>query len=145
MLVDAEATAVLNPRDNGKLGLPIPPITKIIDAGVNLLLGTDNGLLNSPSMLAELDYTYKITKSQYGDPPRRPKPVDILKMATSNAEKVFGSEMPSYLDIGLPASFAVLDFNQLHLKRSRNLHASILIRVTPEDVFENWRDGKRIY
>ena len=145
MLVDAGATAVLNPRANANLGLPIPPIAKLMDAGVNLLLGTDNGLLNSPSMLAELDYTYKITKSQYGDPPLRPEPVDILKMATANAEKVFGADMPGYLAEGLPASFAVLDFNQLHLRRSRHLHASILTRVTPEDVLETWRDGVKIF
>ena len=144
-LVDANATAVLNPRANANLGLPIPPIAEMMDAGVNLLLGTDNGLLNSPNMLAELDYTYKITKSQYGDPPLRPEPVDILKMATSNAEKVFGDDMPGYLEEGLPASFVVLDFNKPHLRRSRHLHASILTRVTPEDVLETWRDGIKIF
>ncbi|MGB0371709.1 MAG: amidohydrolase family protein [Opitutales bacterium] len=144
LLVDSQKTGVLNPRANANLGLPLPPIKALLDAGANLLLGTDNGLLNSPNMLAELDFTYKVTKSQYADS-RFPNPVDILKMATSNAEAVFGVALPGYLEVGLPASFAVLDFDRLHLRRSRNLHASILTRVTPEDVLATYRDGVEIY
>ena len=143
-LVDTKSTGVLNPRANANLGLPLPPITELLDAGVNLLLGTDNGLLNSPNMLAELDFTYKVAKSQYRDP-QKPEPVDILKMATSNSEAVFGEKMPGYLEVGLPASFVQLDFSAGHLRRSRNLHASILTRVTPEDVVGTWFEGNRIY
>ncbi|TVP80400.1 MAG: amidohydrolase, partial [Puniceicoccaceae bacterium] len=76
-------TAVLNPRANANLGLPLPPVAALLDAGVNLLLGTDNGLLNSPNLFAELDFTYKLAKSQYGDAVQ-PDPTAILKMVTSN-------------------------------------------------------------
>lgn len=144
LMVEAKKTGVLNPRANANLGLSLPPIAKLIDAGVNLLLGTDNGLLNSPNMFAELDFTYKVAKSQYADP-RKPAPVEILKMATSNAEAVFGSELPGYLEVGQPASFVVLDFHQPHLRRSRNLHASILTRVTPADIIATYHTGKPIF
>ena len=137
---------VLNPRANANLGLPIPPIQELLDAAINLLLGTDNGLLNSPNMFAELDYTYKIAKSQYGDA-ISPDPLEILKMATSNVGKAFEGAYPlgSYLAEGMPADFCVLDFNQPHLRRSRHLPASVVTRVTPEDVLATYRGGQAIW
>ena len=144
-LAESGITAVLNPRANANLGLPLPPIAKLLDAGVNLLLGTDNGLLNSPSMLAELDFTYKVTKSQYGDS-LRPNPSEILKMATSNvAATRWGKELPGSLELGHPANFTVIDFHQSHLRRSAHLTASVLTRVTPADVLQTVRAGQVIY
>lgn len=145
LLADSGITAVINPRANANLGLPLPPVAKLLDAGVNLLLGTDNGLLNSPSMLAELDFTYKITKSQYGDS-LSPDPAEILKMATSNVAKTrWGDELPGSLELGNVANFTVLDFQQSHLRRSAHLTASVLTRVTPADVLQTVRAGKLIY
>jgi cytosine/adenosine deaminase-related metal-dependent hydrolase len=145
MFADSGITAVLNPRANANLGLPLPPVAKLLDAGVNLLLGTDNGLLNSPSMLAELDFIYKVTKSQYGDS-LRPDPSEILKMATSNVSKTrWGKEFPGSLELGNIASFAVLDFHQSHLRRSAHLVATVLTRVTPADVLQTVRAGRVIY
>lgn len=145
LLADSGITAVLNPRANANLGLPLPPIAKLLDAGVNLLLGTDNGLLNSPSMLAELDFTYKLAKSQYGDS-LSPNPSTILKMATSNVGATrWGDELPGTLEVGRPANFTVLDFHQSHLRRSAHLTASVLTRVTPADVLQTVRAGRIIY
>ena len=145
LLAESGVTAVLNPRANANLGLPLPPVAKLLDAGVNLLLGTDNGLLNSPSMLAELDFTYKVAKSQYGDA-LRPDPAAILKMATSNvAATRWGGELPGSLEVGQVANFVVLDFEQTHLRRSAHLLASVLTRVTPADVLETVRAGHTIY
>jgi cytosine/adenosine deaminase-related metal-dependent hydrolase len=145
LLADSGITAVINPRANANLGLPLPPVAKMLEAGVNLLLGTDNGLLNSPNMFAELDFTYKITKSQYGDS-LSPEPAEILKMATSNVAKTrWGGELPGSLELGNVANFTVLDFNQSHLRRSAHLTASVLTRVTPADVLQTVRAGKTIY
>lgn len=144
LLVRAGKTGVLNPRANANLGLPLPPIAALLTAGANLLLGTDNGLLNSPSMLAELDFTYKVAKSQFGDAVQ-PDPARILKMATSNIRPVLGGDHYGYLEKGLPASFVVVDFTQPHLRASRHLLASLLTRVTPEDVIATYRHGRPIW
>lgn len=146
LLKKHSVNGVLNPRANANLGLPIPPIRGLLDERINLLLGTDNGLLNSPNMFAELDYTYKVAKSQYGDA-LSPDPLAILKMATSNVGKAIGDAYPlgSYLDEGMPADFCVLNFHQPHLRRSRHLPASVVTRVTPEDVLATYRGGKAIW
>ena len=143
-LVAAGKTGVLNPRANANLGLSLPPIRALLEAGANLLLGTDNGMLNSLNLWAELDFTYKVAKGQYGDAVR-PDPLVILRMATSNIHGVLGGDHHGALDIGLPATFVVLDFNQTHLRATRHLPASIVTRVTPEDVLATFRCGRELY
>jgi cytosine/adenosine deaminase-related metal-dependent hydrolase len=144
LLSQQVANAVLNPRANANLGLPLPPIASLLATDANLLLGTDNGLLNSPNLLAELDFTYKVAKSQFGDA-LRPHPRDILKMATSNIRAVLGGDTYGYLAEGLPADFVVLDFTQPHLRASQHIPASIVTRVTPADVLATVRQGRMLY
>lgn len=138
---ESKASFVLNPRANASLGLPLPPVAKLLDSGINLLLGTDNGMLNSPNMFAELDFTYKICKSQYGDT-LKPEPVEILKMATSNIGKFFDKRYCGYLEEGLPADFVLIDFSKPHLFHSRHIIASIVTRITPNDVIETFIEGR---
>jgi cytosine/adenosine deaminase-related metal-dependent hydrolase len=144
LLASSGTTAALNPRANASLGLPLPPVRALMDSGANLLLGTDNGMLNSPNLFAELDFTYRLAKSQFGDAVR-PDPLSILRMATANASRVLGSDHPGYLGAGLPATFVVLDFRQPHLRATQHIPASILTRVTPEDVLATFRLGRPLY
>ncbi|MEL7503441.1 MAG: amidohydrolase family protein [Cyanobacteria bacterium J06554_6] len=144
LLSDHRVNVVLNPRANSNLGLPLAPIAKLLDGDANLLLGTDNGLLNSPNLLAELDFTYKIAKSQFGDAVQ-PHPAEILKLVTSNLRGVIDDDIYGYLEPGLPADFVVLDFCQPHLRASRHLVASTVTRVTPADILATFRQGKALY
>lgn len=137
-------TAAINPRANASLGLPLPPVAALLRAGVNLLLGTDNGMLNSPSLLAELDFTYKLARSQFADA-LAPDPATILKMATSNIRPLLGGDHYGYLAHGLPADFAVLDFDQPHLRATRHIVASVVTRVTPADVLGTYRHGRELW
>ena len=144
LLAASGKTAVLNPRANANLGLPLPPVRALLDSGTNLLLGTDNGLLNSPNLFAEMDFTYKVAKSQFGDA-LRPEPAAILRMATANIRAVLGPDHPGFLAVGNPATFVVLDFHQPHLRHTRHLPASVVTRVTPEDVLATFRLGCSLY
>lgn len=144
LLSDHRVNVVLNPRANCNLGLPLAPIARLLGSEANLLLGTDNGLLNSPNLFAELDFTYKIAKSQFGDAVQ-PHPADILRMVTSNLRSVIDDEIYGYLAPGLPADFVVLNFHQPHLRASRHLVASAVTRVTPADILGTFRQGKALY
>ncbi len=143
-LAAARCPAVLNPRANASLGLPLPPVRLLLDSAVTLLLGTDNGLLNSPNLFSELDFTYRLAKSQYGDAVH-PDPRDILRMATSNLPRTFGEERQGVLETGRPATFVILDFTQPHLAFTRHLVASVVTRVTPADILATLRQGRLLY
>ena len=144
LLVRAGKTAVVNPRANAALGLSLPPVAALLRAGATLLLGTDNGMLNSPNLLAELDFTWKLARSQAADA-TSPSPTAILRMATRNAHTVLGNEFPGSLEPGLPATFAVLDFTAPHLRATRHVVASIVSRVTPADVLATYRHGQSLW
>ncbi|MGB3788079.1 MAG: amidohydrolase family protein [Phormidesmis sp.] len=144
LLSNHQVNVVLNPRANCNLGLPLAPIAGLLSGEANLLLGTDNRLLNSPNLFAELDFTYKIAKSQFGDAVQ-PHPADILRMITSNLQSVIDDEVYGYLAPGLPADFVVLNFHQPHLRASRHLVASAVTRVTPADILGTFRQGKALY
>jgi cytosine/adenosine deaminase-related metal-dependent hydrolase len=144
MLSAACSNVVLNPRANANLGLPIPPLAALMRCAANLLLGTDNGLLNSPNMFAEMDYTYKIAKSQFGNAVE-PDPALILAMATSNARAALGGDTWGRIELGLPADLVVLDFFQPHLRATRHVVASVVTRVTPADVLATYRQGRALY
>lgn len=137
-------TAALNPRANASLGLPMPPIAKLMEAGVNILLGTDNVMLNCPNMLAELDFAYKLAKSQYGDA-RRPDPLSILKMATTNLSEAFPGQGRVGIEESNQADFFVADFRVPRLAHSRNIAASVVTRLTPEDVLATVRAGEVLH
>lgn len=135
---------VLCPRANSVLGLPVPPIAELLSSGLTLLLGTDNVMLNAPNMFAEMDYAYKLCKSQFGDSVN-PDPLRILQMATVNA-----SALPQigdcHLEQGLPATFVVLDFGSApHLRRSCNIIGSIVSRAGATDVQMTVNRGRCVY
>lgn len=144
-LADSGKTAVLNPRANAALGLPLPPVAALMKAGVNLLLGTDNGILNGPDLFKELDFTYKLARSQWGDG-RHPLPTEIFKMVTSNFSKTpWGKNYPGILEEGLPANFVVVDFQKPAFQNSRELTGTLLTRTSPEDILQTVRQGKTLY
>lgn len=137
-------TAALNPRANASLGLGQPPVAALLAAGVNLLLGTDNVMLNSPNLFAELDYTWKLARTQAGDP-RVPDPAALLRMVTVNASTVLGDRFPGQLEAHRPATFVVLDFHSAHLRATRHILASIVGRITPSEVLATVRHGQVLW
>lgn len=82
LLKDNDTPVVCCPRSNGALSVGIPPIKEMWEMGINLLLGTDNLMFNSPNMFREMEYTLKVTRGCYKE---YFPPVEILKMATVNA------------------------------------------------------------
>lgn len=136
--------AALNPRANAVLGLPLPPVAALLRAGIPLLLGTDNAMLNSPNLFAEMDFTWKLARSQSADP-QFPDPAAILAMTTRNAAALLGADYPGTLTRGGPATFAVIDFTAPQLAHSRHVVASLVGRVTPADVLLTVRHGRTLW
>jgi cytosine/adenosine deaminase-related metal-dependent hydrolase len=136
---------VINVRANAALGLPLPPVAKLLDAGVTLLLGTDNGILNGPDLFRELDAVYRLVCSQAGES-SRPNPWDILKMVTANvAHTRWGKEWPGQLEVGMPSTFILLDMSAPHFQHSLEPTATLMTRANPSDVLLTVQHGNVIY
>src|SRR5437879_12229442 len=62
---DAAVPIVLCPRSNAFFGMT-PDIPRMIQSGVQLLLGTDNAMINVASMLREIEFAYRVARMNGG-------------------------------------------------------------------------------
>ena len=62
---EAGVPIVLCPRSNAFFGMT-PDIPRLLRAGVELHLGTDNAMINTPSMLREMEFAYRIGRLKGG-------------------------------------------------------------------------------
>ena len=72
---DAGVPVVVCPRSNAFFGLT-PDLPRMLRAGVELRLGTDNAMINVPSVLREMEFAYRVARMR-GEVPAR----EIVEMA----------------------------------------------------------------
>ncbi len=118
---DAHVPVVVCPRSNAFFGVT-PDIPRMLAAGVELRLGTDNAMINVPSMLREIEFAYRIARLRGGVPAR-----DIFEMAL-RGRRISDPEATGALHVGAPADLVVLD-----LPGGANGFASV-VRASASDV-----------
>ena len=127
---DAGVPIVVCPRSNAFFG-KLPNIPFMMSKGVTLLLGTDNAMLNSPSMLAEIDFAFRAAKLK-----GHASPSDIVGMAIRGRKGL--SEHANFgVRIGDTARLAVLD-----VPAGADPYSAVL-RATDADVALVWLGEKR--
>lgn len=122
------------PRSNGALAVGIPPLKEMFDAGIRILLGTDNLMFNSPNMLREMEYTLKVTRAYYR---KYFPPEEIVKMATVNAGQALNLEAGSVFEGKLADIIVVKQI-------SSNPYLSLINRTEPDTVKNIITEGQII-
>ncbi|MFQ6013763.1 MAG: amidohydrolase family protein, partial [Thermoplasmata archaeon] len=99
---EEDLPVALSPRSQVFFGR-VPDIPGMRDAGLRLMLGTDNAMFAHPSLLREMEFAYQVAKLRGGVPPET-----ILAMAYEAANLLTG---PSRMAVreGAPCNFLVLD------------------------------------
>ena len=113
-IADRNIPVVVCPRSNAITGVGQPPVKAMHDAGIELALGTDNVMLNSPDMFAEMSW---IAKAFLHDD------TYTLKMATLNGARLMGKNAGS-IEAGKDADLLVINQKSDNLKGSKNLLSS---------------------
>lgn len=139
---DSEIPIVMCARTQAALGYGIPPFARALHLNVILGLGTDNAMISSPDLLAELEFMSRSVRSSSGDPAC----VDaqaLLAAVTINAARLLklDDELGS-LSIGKSASMLVVDMESDNLAGSVNPIASIVDRASSTDLKAVLIDGK---
>ncbi len=117
---------VVCPRSNLITDVGLPNVKKMIDLGIKVGVGTDNVMLNSPSMLEEMQF---LVKALLHDDRQ------VFKMCTLNGAKImeldqrFGS-----ICEGKEARVMVIDRRSDNLWGSMNPLASVVRRARPSDL-----------
>ncbi|MFC4543407.1 amidohydrolase family protein [Halosolutus amylolyticus] len=116
---------VVCPRSNLVTDVGFPPVDELAER-TTLALGTDNVMLNSPSMFREMEFVAKIA-----DLPA----AEILRMATINGAELADLEY-GVLEPGREARFLVLDGDSDNLAGTRDPVRAVVRRAGVDDVSE---------
>jgi len=114
---------VVCPRSNLVTGVGTPPIADLLDR-TSVALGTDNVMLNSPSMFREMEFAAKV-----GDVPA----ADVLRMATVNGADLVGLDC-GLIEPGRPGKLLVVDGDSDNLSGARDPVRAVVRRAGVDDV-----------
>lgn len=134
---------VLCPRSNGILGNGIPNVVSMLKLGFKISIGTDNIMLNSPDLLQELDYLWKVIKSQSSKYSNSIDPKELLKMITVNPGEIFNLNSGS-IEIGKCADLLFIDKYHIDLQPIHNIYSSIIHRLSYGAIKAIMIDGRFI-
>ena len=99
---DAGVPIVVCPRSNAFFGLA-PDIPRMLRAGIELRLGTDNAMINVPSVLREMDFAYRVARMR-GEVSAR----EVVQMAL-RGRRLLEPEAACAVRVGERADLVVLD------------------------------------
>ena len=101
-VADASVPVAVCPRSNLFFG-KILDLPRMVRAGLRLHLGTDNAMVNAPSMLRELDLAWKVSRLRGGL-----EPSTLLDMALRGGKGISGPDDAALVP-GEPADLLVLE------------------------------------
>jgi cytosine/adenosine deaminase-related metal-dependent hydrolase len=130
---------VICPRSNGVLGCGIPRIIRMIKSGCKIAIGTDNIMINSPDIFREMDYIWKVSRSNGINLDAK----SVLKMSTINAAEILGLNSGCIKD-GRSADFIFLDKNTLDLYPIHDPYAAVVHRANQTSIRGVMISGKFI-
>jgi cytosine/adenosine deaminase-related metal-dependent hydrolase len=122
-IADRSLPVAVCPRANTVLDVGRPPVRELLDH-TTVALGTDNVMLNSPSMFREMEYTAK----EFDATAR-----EVLGMATTGGAEVAGLDH-GVVAPGRPAKLLVLDGDSDNLAGARDPVRAVVRRAGAADV-----------
>ncbi|MFB6094732.1 MAG: amidohydrolase family protein [Halanaeroarchaeum sp.] len=122
-VADAEVPIVACPRSNLVTGVGLPDLRSLLDH-TTVALGTDNVMLNGPSMFREMAFAAKCCDVT---------DLEVLRMATVNGARVAGLAGGT-IEEGEPARLQVLDGDSDNLVGYRDPVRAVVRRAETADV-----------
>ena len=137
-----------NPSSNLKLASGFAPVSKMLDAGLKVGIGTDGAASNNDlDMFEEIRLAAFISKSISGDPTNLPAPM-VLTMATRmGAEALQLGAITGSLEVGKRADLILVDNSRIHnsprFKREPDaIYAQLVYSTHASDVTDSMVNGK---
>lgn len=128
------------PKSNMKLGSGIAPIPKLLEAGVNVALGTDGAASNDTLSILE---EARCTGYPQGGRDERIATMELLEMATVNGAKALGMERQiGTIEEGKDADLVILDLDTAHPLHSPDPIDAVVQLAQPEDIEMVIIDGR---
>ncbi len=134
-----------NPESNLKLASGFAPVVKLLEAGVNVCLGTDGAASNNDlDMFGELRTAALIAKGESRDPTVL-NAMTALEMATINGAKAMGLEkVIGSIEVGKYADMIAVDLEHFFTQPVYNPISHLVYAVNRMQVSDVWVAGKQL-
>ncbi len=141
----AGAHVIHCPESNLKLASGFCPVQKLLDAGVNVALGTDGAASNNDlDVLGELRTAALLAKGITGDATALPAE-NALRMATINGAKALGlADRIGTLEIGKAADITAIKLNEIESMPFYNLTSQLAYATGRDKVSDVWIAGRHV-
>jgi 5-methylthioadenosine/S-adenosylhomocysteine deaminase len=145
ILADSGAHVVHCPESNLKLASGFCPVAKLLEAGVNVALGTDGAASNNDlSMIGEMRTAALLGKGVAGSASAVPSPT-ALRMATINGARALGLEEEiGSLEPGKSADLVALDLRDSHTQPVYQPISQLVYAASQQQVREVWVRGRHL-
>lgn len=131
------------PRSNMKLASGISPVDRLLQAGVNVALGTDGAASNNRlNMLAELQMAALLAKLESLEATAIPATI-ALELATLGGAKALGLEKTiGSIEAGKAADLIALDLSQPHTQPLNNIISQVVYATSGSELTHSWVAGQ---
>jgi 5-methylthioadenosine/S-adenosylhomocysteine deaminase len=145
ILADSGAHVVHCPESNLKLASGFCPVAKLLEAGVNVALGTDGAASNNDlSMIGEMRTAALLGKGVAGSAAAVPAPT-ALRMATINGARALGLEEEiGSLEPGKSADLVALDLRDSQTQPVYQPVSQLVYAASQQQVREVWVRGRHL-
>jgi guanine deaminase len=114
VIAKAGSSVIHNPLSNLKLGSGIAPIHKMMDAGINIGLGTDNhNASDTPNMFEAMKLAALLHRSADIDYTAWIGAKDVFQMATQGGARCGNLNCTGVLEVGMKADLVLIDLERL--------------------------------
>jgi len=145
LLAESGSHVVHCPESNLKLASGFCPVKKLMDAGINVALGTDGAASNNDlSMLGEMQSASLLAKGVSMDATAL-NAMQAVRMATINGAKALGLEQDTgNLETGKYADIIAVNFSELEMSPVYDPVANLVYSSSREQISDVWVAGKHL-
>lgn len=137
--------AVINAGSNCKLASGIAPVSKMLDMGINLAVGTDGPSSNNALDMFREMYLIAATQKINDKNAASTNADEILKMATIGSAHCMGLDNADVIDVGKVADLIVIDMHRPNMQPVNNITKNLVYSGSKENVKMTMINGKILY
>jgi len=137
------AAVLHNPLSNLKLGSGIAPVSRMLDEGIPVLVGTDGPVSsNDLDMWTAMRFAGLLQRGARQDPVLTPA-VEIVRMVTTVGARALGlGDLVGSIEAGKRADLILIDLRRPHLLPMFDVYAHLVYTVGRDDVRSVMIDGE---
>ncbi|UDY35482.1 amidohydrolase family protein [Dermatobacter hominis] len=144
LLARAGTSVAHVPTSNAASSQGVAPVPQLLDAGVVVGLGNDNGNLSERSVLAQMRQAVLMARATTGDPDAITT-CEAVRMGTVDGARALGVEdLVGSIEVGKRADLVLFDRSGSHWWPNHDAHTALVFQARPTDVRHVWIDGRRV-